>query len=35
MRFQASAVEALQEAFEVYLVGLFEGKDFDYYNDYY
>jgi histone H3/H4 len=35
MRFQKSALEALQEAAEAYLIGLLEGKDSDYYNDYY
>jgi histone H3/H4 len=35
MKFQKSAIEALQEAVEAYLVGYFEGKDSDYYNDYY
>ena len=35
MRLQSSALGGLQEAAEAYLVGLFEGKNFDYYNDYY
>ena len=35
MRFQASAIEVLQETFKAYLINLFKDKDFDYYNDYY
>jgi hypothetical protein len=35
MRFRQGALGALQEAAEAYLVGLLEGKDSDYYNDYY
>jgi histone H3 len=35
IRFQSSALGGLQEAAEAYLVSLFEGKYFDYYNDYY
>jgi len=35
IRFQSSALGGLQEAAEAYLVGLFEGRVFNYYNDYY